>query len=72
MQVHSVPQVGVGSGIKCGVNIWRALRPVRDAHDAWAHRLSEEERVSVQATERVMRSRAKQVSWGNQVAGGAF
>lgn len=34
-----VLQVGVGSGIKCGVNVWRAVRDVHDVQDAWAHRL---------------------------------
>ncbi|KAG2441061.1 hypothetical protein HXX76_003914 [Chlamydomonas incerta] len=32
-----VLQVGVGSGIKCGVNVWKALRDVRDVHPAWEH-----------------------------------
>eukprot|EP00877_Chromochloris_zofingiensis_P010096 jgi/Chrzof1/533/Cz01g19090.t1_LCKAS2 len=31
-------QIGVGSGIKCGVNVWQAVRDVRDVQDAWAHR----------------------------------
>jgi len=33
-----VLQVGLGSGPKCGVNVWCALRDIHDAHDAWAHR----------------------------------
>ncbi|KAG2441030.1 hypothetical protein HXX76_003883 [Chlamydomonas incerta] len=33
-----VLQVGVGSGIKCGVNVWKALRDIHEVHDAWAHR----------------------------------
>ncbi|MEW5303445.1 MAG: hypothetical protein WDW36_006135 [Sanguina aurantia] len=33
-----VLQVGVGSGLKCGVNIWKALRDVDDVHEVWAHR----------------------------------
>jgi predicted NBD/HSP70 family sugar kinase len=34
-----VLQLGIGSGVKCGVNIWRALRDVHDVQDAWAHRV---------------------------------
>ncbi|GLC33182.1 Chitin synthase, class 2 [Pleodorina starrii] len=30
-----VLQIGVGSGIKVGVNQWRALRDIEDVHDAW-------------------------------------
>ncbi|PNH05133.1 3-ketoacyl-CoA synthase 6 [Tetrabaena socialis] len=33
-----VLQIGVGSGIKCGVNVWKALRDVEDVHDAWRAR----------------------------------
>jgi len=33
-------QVGVGSGVKCGVNVWHALHPIRDVQPAWAARLS--------------------------------
>ncbi|EFJ47586.1 hypothetical protein VOLCADRAFT_91861 [Volvox carteri f. nagariensis] len=33
-----VLQIGVGSGIKCGVNVWRALRDIEDVHDAWRMR----------------------------------
>jgi hypothetical protein len=25
----------VGSGIKCGVNVWKAVRDVHDVQDAW-------------------------------------
>ena len=33
-------QIGVGSGIKCGVNVWVALRDIQDeVHDAWEHRV---------------------------------
>jgi len=33
-------QVGVGSGIKCGVNVWVALRDIQEeVHDAWMHRV---------------------------------
>jgi 3-ketoacyl-CoA synthase len=28
-------QIGVGSGIKCGVNVWKAVRDVHDVQDAW-------------------------------------
>ena len=30
-------QVGFGSGFKCNSAIWKALRPVKDVHPAWAH-----------------------------------
>ncbi|KAG2499531.1 hypothetical protein HYH03_002477 [Edaphochlamys debaryana] len=36
-------QVGVGSGMKSGVNVWQALRDVREVHPAWAHLLSPEQ-----------------------------
>ncbi|GLC50089.1 hypothetical protein PLESTB_000341000 [Pleodorina starrii] len=42
-----VMQVGVGSGIKCGVNVWKALRDVREVHEAWSHRLTPLERSSL-------------------------
>jgi hypothetical protein len=38
-----VLQVGVGSGVKCSVSVWRALRDVRDVQPAWEQRLSAEE-----------------------------
>ncbi|KAG2490806.1 hypothetical protein HYH03_010728 [Edaphochlamys debaryana] len=44
-----VMQVGVGSGIKCGVNVWQALRDVREVHPAWAHLLSPEQRLRLGA-----------------------
>lgn len=28
-------QIGVGSGIKCGVNVWQAVRDIHDVQDAW-------------------------------------
>lgn len=31
-------QIGVGSGVKCGVNVWQALRDTWDVQEAWAHR----------------------------------
>jgi 3-ketoacyl-CoA synthase len=34
-------QIGVGSGIKCGVNVWKAVRDVHDVQDAWAHRATD-------------------------------
>ncbi|KAF8071135.1 CUT1 [Scenedesmus sp. PABB004] len=34
-------QIGVGSGIKCGVNVWTALRDIHDVQDAWAHRATD-------------------------------
>jgi hypothetical protein len=30
-------QIGVGTGAKAGVNVWRAVRNVQEAHPAWAH-----------------------------------
>ncbi len=32
-----VLQLGVGGGMKAGVNVWRALRDVRVRHQAWDH-----------------------------------
>eukprot|EP00879_Flechtneria_rotunda_P003637 GHRR01003874.1.p1 GENE.GHRR01003874.1~~GHRR01003874.1.p1 ORF type:complete len:440 (+),score=135.99 GHRR01003874.1:1261-2580(+) len=32
-----VMQAGVGGGMKAGINIWRALRDIKDVHPAWAH-----------------------------------
>lgn len=29
-------QAGVGGGMKAGINIWRALRDIKDVHPAWA------------------------------------
>ncbi|KAG1672776.1 hypothetical protein FOA52_002764 [Chlamydomonas sp. UWO 241] len=37
-----VMQIGVGSGIKCGVNIWQATRDISDVHRAWEHRVAPE------------------------------
>jgi hypothetical protein len=28
-------QIGLGGGMKCGVNVWRALRDTADIHPAW-------------------------------------
>jgi len=33
----TIMQVGVGSGVKCGVNLWKAKRDVHEVHDAWRH-----------------------------------
>ncbi|PNW80516.1 hypothetical protein CHLRE_07g320550v5 [Chlamydomonas reinhardtii] len=33
-----VLQIGVGSGIKVGVNVWKALHDIEDVHDAWRMR----------------------------------
>lgn len=32
-----VMQAGVGGGMKAGINIWRALRDIKDVHPAWRH-----------------------------------
>jgi 3-ketoacyl-CoA synthase len=34
---QTVMQIGMGGGMKAGVNMWRALRDVQDHHLAWAH-----------------------------------
>jgi hypothetical protein len=34
---QSVMQIGMGGGMKAGVNIWCALRDVQDSHPAWQH-----------------------------------
>lgn len=34
---QTVMQIGMGGGMKAGVNIWRALRDVNCTHEAWAH-----------------------------------
>lgn len=34
---HLVLQVGVGSGVKCGVNVWKATKNVHEVHGAWKH-----------------------------------
>lgn len=31
------PQIGFGSGFKCNSAVWRALRPVKQQHNSWAH-----------------------------------
>jgi len=33
----TIMQVGVGSGVKCGVNLWKAKRDVHEVHEAWEH-----------------------------------
>ncbi|KAJ9509049.1 hypothetical protein QJQ45_001541 [Haematococcus lacustris] len=44
-----VLQVGVGSGVKCGVNVWKAERSVHDLHAAWEHCLTPERRAALAA-----------------------
>jgi hypothetical protein len=34
---QTVMQVGMGGGMKAGINCWRALRDVQDVHEVWAH-----------------------------------
>lgn len=34
---ETVLQLGVGAGVKCGVNVYRALRSFKSPHPAWAH-----------------------------------
>ena len=34
---ETVMQIGMGGGMKAGVNVWRALRDVRSVHPAWRH-----------------------------------
>lgn len=34
---QTVMQIGMGGGMKAGVNMWRALRDVQDHHAAWSH-----------------------------------
>jgi hypothetical protein len=34
---QTVMQIGMGGGMKAGVNMWRALRDVQDNHLAWSH-----------------------------------
>lgn len=33
----TVMQLGVGAGVKCGVNVYKALRTFKTAHPSWAH-----------------------------------
>ena len=33
----TVLQLGVGAGVKCGVNVYKALRTFKMAHPSWAH-----------------------------------
>ncbi len=39
----------MGSGIKCGINVWQAKHTFRTVHDSWAHRLPENSREAVKA-----------------------
>ena len=34
---ETVMQIGMGGGMKAGINIWRSLRDNRDNHMAWRH-----------------------------------
>lgn len=34
---QSIMQIGMGGGMKAGVNVWRALRDVKNTHGAWRH-----------------------------------
>ncbi|GAX83842.1 hypothetical protein CEUSTIGMA_g11266.t1 [Chlamydomonas eustigma] len=38
-----VMQIGLGSGIKVGVNVWKAVRDINDVHVAWQHRIPPEQ-----------------------------
>ncbi len=33
----TIMQLGVGAGVKCGINVYKALRTFKTAHPAWAH-----------------------------------
>ncbi|KAI8477402.1 MAG: FAE1/Type III polyketide synthase-like protein-domain-containing protein [Monoraphidium minutum] len=34
---QTIMQIGMGGGMKAGVNIWRAMRDIRTIHPAWRH-----------------------------------
>eukprot|EP00879_Flechtneria_rotunda_P018307 GHRR01019204.1.p1 GENE.GHRR01019204.1~~GHRR01019204.1.p1 ORF type:complete len:344 (+),score=106.88 GHRR01019204.1:112-1032(+) len=34
---QTLMQIGMGGGMKAGVNVWRALRDITITHEAWAH-----------------------------------
>ncbi|GBF90942.1 hypothetical protein Rsub_03797 [Raphidocelis subcapitata] len=34
---ETVMQIGMGGGMKAGINVWRALREVKNVHPAWRH-----------------------------------
>jgi len=36
-QGQKLMQVSVGTGVKAGVNVWKALRDIQEAHPAWEH-----------------------------------
>ncbi|KAG1666990.1 hypothetical protein FOA52_014302 [Chlamydomonas sp. UWO 241] len=42
-----VVQVGIGSGMKCGVNVLQALRDIDDIHPSWEHRVDDGWRAAV-------------------------
>lgn len=60
LQGDRVLQVGVGSGIKCGVNVWQALRDIHDVHPAWQHRVDAGE---TPAAAREQRPRPRRNAW---------
>ncbi len=35
---QTIMQLGIGGGMKTGVNVWRALKSNRSPHGAWLHR----------------------------------
>jgi hypothetical protein len=35
--VQRILQLGVGGGMKAGVNVWQAIRDVNNVHRAWEH-----------------------------------
>jgi 3-ketoacyl-CoA synthase len=37
---ETVMQIGMGGGMKAGVNVWKALRDINSVHPAWAHRVN--------------------------------
>ncbi|KAL6765115.1 FAE1/Type III polyketide synthase-like protein-domain-containing protein, partial [Haematococcus lacustris] len=44
-----VMQVGVGSGIKCGVNVWKALRDVKEVHEVWEECVTQDQAAAARA-----------------------
>jgi hypothetical protein len=34
---QTMMQVSVGTGVKAGVNVWRAVRDVKESHAVWGH-----------------------------------
>jgi 3-ketoacyl-CoA synthase len=56
---EKVLQVGVGSGVKCGICVWKANRDVNDYHGAWDLCLTPERRAALE----VAASRTRLSSW---------